>query len=486
MNIGQTSLIVFLSKLLGSALGFVATLYFARELGAEVIGLYTLVLTVVGWLILAGELGIGKAATKRISEGDKQGAYLSAAIIWVLTFASGLSVVVIISQTLLERYIAEFDQYVALSVVWFVVALLFIKLFYNMVFRALKGERKVHIEGLLDPVKIGGQSLIQIVLVIAGYGLLGMLVGYALGGIIVGILGLYWVSTRPSMPSKRHFVSLFDYAKFSWLGSLKSRTFNEVDILLLGVFAQSALVGVYSVAWSIAKFLDIFGSAVSSTMFPEISHTSARDAREAVSGLVEDSLAFTGLIAIPGIVGGTLLADRLLEIYGPEFVEGATVLALLIVATTLYSYQKQLMNGLNGIDRPDLAFRINAVFIALNAGLNVVLIPRYGLEGAAIASIASVAIATVLAYLTLSQLVEFRTPFGEIGRQITAALVMGVVVYGALEAIEATDALQHNALIVILLVGFGAGVYGLTLLGLSARFRATVERNLPFHVPFSG
>ncbi|SEH15900.1 Membrane protein involved in the export of O-antigen and teichoic acid [Natronorubrum sediminis] len=484
MNIGQTSLIVFLSKLLGSALGFVATLYFARELGAEVLGVYTLVLTVVSWLILAGEFGVGQATTKRISEGREQGAYLSAALVWITGFAVCLSLAVIVAQPILESYIAEFDHYVALSVVWFVVALLFIKLFYRTIDKTLKGERKVHIEGVLEPVKIGGQSLIQIVLVIAGYGLLGMLVGYALGGIIVGIVGLYWVSTQPSMPSKRHFVSLFDYAKFSWLGSLKSRTFNEVDILLLGVFAQSALVGVYSVAWSIAKFLDIFGGAVSSTMFPEISHTSAQNAREAVSGLVEDSLAFTGLIAIPGIVGGTLLADRLLELYGPEFVDGATVLALLIVATTLYSYQKQLMNGLNGIDRPDLAFRINAVFIVLNAGLNVVLIPRFGLEGAAIASIASVAVATILAYVTLSRLVDFRTPFGEIGRQITAALVMGVVVYGALETVETTAIVEHNAFIVVSLVGFGAGVYFLTLLALSARFRSTVERNIPLHVPY--
>ncbi|SIR63994.1 flippase [Natronorubrum thiooxidans] len=484
MKIGQASLVVFLSKLLASALGFIGTLYFARELGAEVLGLYALVMTVVGWLILAGELGVGQATTKRISEGDEQGAYLSAALVWVAGFAIVLSSAVIVGQPLLESYITEFDQYVALSVVWFVVVILFVKLFYKMVFRTLKGERKVHIAGLLDPVKIGGQSLFQIGLVVAGYGLLGMLVGYAIGGILVGLVGLYWVTVRPALPSKRHFRSLFDYAKFSWLGSLKSRTFNEVDILLLGVFVQSALVGVYAIAWSLAKFLELFGGAISSTMFPEISHTSSQESKQATAGLIEDSLAFTGLIAIPGFVGGTILAERLLRIYGPEFVQGAAVLALLIFATLLYSYQKQLMNGLNGIDRPDLAFRINAVFIVLNAGLNVVLIPQFGIEGAAFASVVSVTVALAFAYVTLRQLIEFHTPLGEIGRQVAAALVMGAVVFGLLETIETTAVVQHNVAIVLFLAGAGAGLYFLALFAISSQFRTTVERNLPVDIPF--
>jgi O-antigen/teichoic acid export membrane protein len=47
MNLGQTSVVYFVSKLLGSVLGFVATIYFARVLGAEVLGQYALVLALI-------------------------------------------------------------------------------------------------------------------------------------------------------------------------------------------------------------------------------------------------------------------------------------------------------------------------------------------------------------------------------------------------------------------------------------------------------
>ena len=486
MNIGQTSIVVFLSKLLGAALGFLATLIFARILGAEVIGLYALILTVVGWLTIAGQLGIGGAVKKRISEGEERGAYLTAATLFLLALATVVSVGVVLAGPLLETYIDEFDQYVAISVVWFVVALVFIRLFYKMVFRTLQGERKVHIAGLLDPVKTGGRGLVQIGFVLAGYGLLGMLAGYMLAGIFVGLLGLLWVSTRFERPGRRHFRSLFDYAKFSWLGGLRSRTFNEVDILVLGIFVQTSLVGVYSVSWSIANFLSLFGNAIRSTLFPEISHKSAQESDQAVAGLVEDALAYTGLFAIPGLIGGVILGDRLLRIYGEEFVEGAAVLGLLIVAVLLYSYQKQLMNSLNGLDRPDVAFRINAVFIVLNASLNVVLIWQYGIEGAAVATALSVAVSLVLSYRALSRLITFDLPYRQVAYQWVGALTMGAVVLGALELVEMTDVVANNAVIVLTLVGLGAGVYFLVVLALSREFRGTVDRNLPVDLPYLG
>jgi len=485
MRFGQTSVIIFVSKVFASVIGFCTTIYFARELGAEVLGIYALVLTLVGWLLLISELGIGQATTKRLSEGDEQGAYLAASVVWITGLTVLFSVGIVVFQPVFEGYVGEYSQYTSFPIAAVIVGLLVTMLLFKFCYRVLKGERLVYIVGLLNTLQVGGQSLIQLALVLAGAGLLGLFVGYAVGGVLVGIVGLYFITTRPTLPSKRHFKSLYDYAKFSWLGSLKSRTFNDVDILLLGVFVQSSLVGVYSVAWSIAKFLELFGGAISETMFPEISHTSAAETDNSVSGLIEDSLAYTGLIAIPGLVGGGVLADRLLRIYGPEFVKGAAVLALLILATLLHTYLKQLLNGLNGIDRPDLSFRINAVFIVLNASLNVLLIPQFGIEGAAAASVASVGVSLLLAYRVLKRLVPFRTPRAEISRQVVAALLMGGLILGGLELITAAGLLNHNFALVLLLVMGGAGVYFVTLLGISRRFRETVERNLPARLSLS-
>ncbi|WP_336024896.1 flippase [Halobellus salinisoli] len=472
MRIGQTSFVVFASKLVGSALGFVATLYFARTLGAAVLGQYALVLALVAWLSLAGNLGISSAITKRMSEGTDPDAYLAAGATVIGALGLGLSVLVLIFADAVNAYVGE-------PIASLVVALLLVGLFRALTSAALNGERKVHLTGLLSPIWIAVRSLVQIGLVVVGFGLVGMLAGYAVATLLIAVISLALVSAGLVRPAREHFENLYEYAKFSWLGGLQSRSFNDVDVLLLGVFVQSSLVGVYSAAWSVAQFLTLFDSAVSSTLFPELSRADAEDNRRAVADLVEQSLTYGGLILIPGLFGGVLLGERILRIYGPEFVQGASVLWILVLATLVYGYQKQLLNALNGIDKPKAAFRINAAFIATNVVLNVVLISALGVVGAAIATALSAGVGTALALSTLRSEVDFAVPSGEILRQFAAATTMALAVVGSETVIETATGLNHNFATVVLLVVVGAGTYFLSLLGISETFRTTVRENSP-------
>lgn len=485
MKIGQTSIIVFVSKVVASAVGFLTTLYFARVLGAEILGIYALVMTVVGWSTLVANFGISQAASKRISESDEEGAYLAAALVLLGLLLVLTSVTLLLLKPVLETYITDFSDYVTTSVVWFVILLLAASLFIHIVKHTLRGQQTVHISGLIEATNVGLYSLIQFVLVLLSFGLLGMLVGYLVGGLIAATAGVLWFRVRPTLPEKRHFRSLFEYARYSWLSGLKAKTFNQVDILILGIFVPSALVGVYSIAWSIAKFLDLFGAAVRETMFPEISQLSAEESKQAAAGLITDSLAYTGLIAIPGLVGGSVLAERLLRLYGDEFVRGTAIFGLLILAVLVYSYLKQLMNGLNAIDRPDLAFRVNITFILTNSVLNFVLIWAYGIEGAAVATVVSTVIALLLAYYLLSQLISFGIPVAALLRQAAAATVMGGVVFALLTVLDTTAIITNNAVIVVGLSGTGAMLYFVTLLAISTDFRETVDRNSPVDIPLT-
>lgn len=476
MRLGQTSFVVFASKLVGSALGFVATIYFARELGAAVLGSYALAIALVAWLKLAGNLGVASAMVKRMSEGEEPAAYATASAGLVALLGAILAALVLLFDGSVDAYVGE-------PVAALVAAILLVGLLESFGYAALRGERKVHVAGLLGPVGTGLRSLFQIGLVVAGFGLVGMLAGHLVGSLLVGLVAISLLSVGLERPTRRHVRSLYEYARYSWLGSLQSRSFNDVDVLLLGVFVQSSLVGVYAAAWSIANFLTLFDSAISTTLFPEISRASAAEEAASVSQMVEQSLAFGGLFLVPGLFGGALLADRLLRIYGPEFVAGTTVLWVLVLATLLYAYQKQLLTALNGLDRPDAAFRINAVFIATNVALNVALISTVGFVGAAVATALSAAFGVALSGYVLRRTIEFRVPVGEIGRQFLAAAVMAGAVRGLETLLEVGTDVEHNFAMVALLVAVGAATYFLTLFGLSARFRATVLANSPVGLP---
>ncbi|WP_049908864.1 MULTISPECIES: oligosaccharide flippase family protein [Halorubrum] len=480
MKLGQTSIVHFTSSFVSSVLGFVATVYIARILGPEPLGIYQVAIGLVSWLAILGKVGTSRAITKRVSEGNEPGEYTVAGAVIIL----GLFVLVAVGVVVFREQVAGYVEYPAAG---YIVVILLVVLLSGLVNALLVGLKLVHVSGLLSPIKTGGRAVSQILLIVAGASTAALFIGHILGFIAVIATGGYYVLRNlPSLgaPERRHFERLFDFAKFSWLGSLQSRMFSYTDVLVLGYFVSSGLIGIYTAAWNVGQFLILFSGTLQSTLFPEMSSIAANEDPQAVSKIVEQSLTFGGLFLIPGLFGGILLGERILQIYGPEFPEGAVILNILILANLFMGYQNQLLNTLNAIDRPDLAFRVNFVFVVVNVSLNVILVSLYGWIGAAVATATSVAVSLVLAYWHVDAIIDFRLPIGEIVRQFAAAGVMTAAVYTGLRAESTYRLVGHNFAVVILLVGIGAMTYFAVLLGLSRTFRETVFRNLPLGLPF--
>jgi O-antigen/teichoic acid export membrane protein len=251
-----------------------------------------------------------------------------------------------------------------------------------------------------------------------------------------------------------------------------------MDFIVLGAFVSPVLVGIYQIAWNLTNFIGIFSTSIQTSTFPELSHADATERRNRFKTIVTDSIANAGILSIPGLIGAVVIGDRLLRIYGDSFVRGATVLSLLIVAMLIYDYQSQLLNALNALDRPEVAFRVNATFIMINIALNIVLVFLFGWIGAAVATIISAAIGLTLAFWYLYGLLRFELPLAEIGRQVAAAVMMGLVVFGSRKLIESSG-FASNVIIVLLLVAIGAASYFLLLSIISQRFRSIVRDNTP-------
>lgn len=475
LRLGQTSIVFFLSKLLASALGFVAAIYIARLLGSGALGIYSVATAVVSWLVLFGTMGVTSGITKRVSERDESNAYAVAGVCLISVFAIGSAAVILLFRE-------QVNDYIGFAAAGFVAAMVVVTLAQSAVMSLLNGRKLVHIAGGLSPVKTGSRAGTQIAALSVGLGIAGLFGGYIVGYLVVifgGSLVLVRSFDDVAMPRYRHFRGILSFAKYAWLGGLRSKAFNWVDIALLGFFASNALIGYYTAAWNIAQFLIIFGSAISRTLFPEMSESAVEDDSDAVSDLLNTALSYAGLIMIPGLVGGVLIGERVLRIYGPDFTQAGLVLSVLILATLLQSYQKQLTTTLNALDRPDVAFRVNLIFVVSNVGLNVLLIVVYGWIGAAVATALSVGVSLVVAYEYMNSLLEFTVPIGEIARQWVAAGLMACFLVAVLWIDTRYVAIESNLLFISLTVPSGAALYFCSLLALSRRFRVTVRDNLP-------
>lgn len=473
MRIGQTSAVHFGSQVVSSLAGFVATLYIARGLGSGTLGTFAVFIAVVIWgkALLGG--GIQEAITKRMSEQGGGGGDLAAGVVvQALVFLPVVALLLI--------FAGRVNDFLGFEGAGLLTTGLFVILALATGRAALRGEQKVHVAAVLRPVEQIVSSGIQLGVVFLGLlggGVVGLVWGYIAGAAVAGVIGLAVLGTQLRRPTSENFRRVVGFTRYAWLSGIEERSFSAMDTVVLGVFVSSTLVGYYEVAWNVASILAIFGVSLAQTLFPAMSELDSADEREAVAGLLNDGLAYTGLFLLPGLVGTIVVGEHVLGIYGTEFRQAALVMIILVVGRLVYAYEAQLTTTLNAIDEPAVAFRVNLVFVVLNLGLNVALVALYGWVGAAVGTTLSAAVGLVVAYRAVTARLSVTIPAIEIGRQAVAALIMGGIIY-ALESVLVPNG-PASVFETLALVGTGAGVYFVLLGAISSRFRAALLDNVP-------
>ncbi|WP_256289030.1 polysaccharide biosynthesis C-terminal domain-containing protein [Halobellus inordinatus] len=458
MRLAKTTVAYFLAQVGKSLAGFVATLYIARVLGPTPLGQYAVVLALSFWLALPAG-AISSAIKKRVSEGTDQAEYLWTGVGMSVTIALLFAVVIVAFRPYVNDYIGT-DVALLLGV------LIVSKSLFQTTSTGLHGLRMVAKGGYTQFIERLLRTGLQIFLIWLSFEVFGLVLGHILSLAAATVVAVLWSTVGVSLPSVDHAKDLYSYAKYAWLSSLKGRAFSWIDTIVLALFVSSSLIGIYEVAWSLASMFALVSISIHQTLFPEFSDLETDGNFDQIHHYLNEGLVFIGVFAIPGLFGGTVIGSRVLEIYGSEFSKGSLVLVVLIAARLLAAYEQQFLSVINAIDRPDVAFRINGLFVVANVSLNLGLVYLYSWIGAAVATLISVVITTVAGYIALTKLIgRPDVPYPEIAQEIIAALVM----VGAVILIEPTA--PESVAGTVALVLLGAGVYGTILVAISSRIR---------------
>lgn len=458
MRLGKTVIVRFGSEVVVSIAGFGATFAIARLLGADGLGIYALGIAAIT-VARMPFAGIFRSLTKRISEGHDQGQYVVAGLLCISSLAVLFSGIAFVFDDQINAYVGE-------PVALLLLLVLLAEAAMGVIAGTLNGQKNVALHGVLKAVERTGRTAGQIALVLVGLGVAGLFIGHAASLFVVAALGALFVKHRPSIPDREIVHDLLSYAKYSWLTDLRSTTFGWMDTIVLGFFVASSLIGIYEVSWMLSSFLALLSISIRGALFPEISELSADEAYDEIHHFLNEGLVFTGFVLIPGFFGALAIGDDVLRIYGPEFTEGVYVLLLLILARTADAYATQLASAIDAVNRPDVTFRINLAFIAVNLSLNVVLVYSFGWYGAAVATLLSGLVILALAYRSLTGLIgRPDIPYGEIGKELSGGVIMFVCVY------LLDDLLPTGHYYTVFMVFLGVAIYLAATLATSRRIR---------------
>jgi O-antigen/teichoic acid export membrane protein len=468
-TIQRQSIVSLFWQIAFTAIGFLSTMYFAHAVGAAVLGSYFLFLAYYGLISMVTDGGFGGAAVKRISEGDEQDSYFSA--YFALRLMSTIAGVVIL--LVFKDYFDDLNN--SGMFVWLIVALL-VSMIAGPISTGVTGKGKMGIRNTCEGISNILRIIFQIIAIYLGYETAGLAGGLVAGIIGAAIIEFRFFDLRFVNFKWYHIKSLSVFSFWLFLTSSGLLVFSQADTVLIGYFMNTEDVGIYRVALQFTAVATFSSYAIRSTLWPRISQWGKANEISLVEESLARAISYSLILAIPVFVGGMLLGDHLLgSFYGVDFVQGYHTLIVLLAVQVVNVFQYFFTMYLDALNYPKESFQVTAVGVGTNILLNIILIPFMGINGAAIATLATMTLNALLAWQALSKHIIIRLEVNCLSNIMTSSVIMGVLI-----GVYRLFVPLSNIWLTVLPVVFGALVYGFLLLKLDKKvcdeMRHIVER----------
>lgn len=370
-----------------------SSIVIARVLEPEGRGIYATVLTIAELTMLLGSIGVAKAAIYHVARARAGDADIRVAA-FRLSIANGAAVTAMLVGLafLLPRWLPGVPtETLLLAAPLGVVALL-----RGLWEGFLRGEQRNHaVNGAavafatLFVAMVGGAWIVDALSteVAVALRVASVTVAAALVAVLVRRRGTGLGGGRFRTSSARALVGYgIPYAA---IGVLQNASYR-LDILLVQGFLGSAAVGHYSIAVSFGEMLWYLPAAVGFVLLPRVAGGSG--AAETAT-LARWTFALTALAACClGVAAEPLIG----LLYGEAYLPAVAPLRLLLVGLVANVWYQVLSGYLLGRGRLKGLVGVTGVGLAVNVALNVVLIPRLGIGGAALASSVSYTVTGLL------------------------------------------------------------------------------------------
>ena len=424
VSFGRETLKGVTAKLATFGFGFLATAFFARELGPAAFGGFFLLLSVVQFANRIPH-GVGGACQKRLAEADTSNEEL-------LGLTLGVSATcALVAAALAAAGGAHLAAYTGvpnaapLAVGLFAAISSFLPLQF-----LLAGTGRFGITNWIDLLREVTKTVLQFGLVALGFGVTGMAVGFVAATAVCLPVVLYFLGVRPAVPSRDTVRYVWAYARFNVPSNVVGKAYTRFDVFLLGGIGLTAAVGYYEVALSLTALATLVSGVVMDGLISRTSNLASRD--RPVADAVEAVTAYTSVLAVPMLVLAVLLGTPIVTaVYGADY-RAAVPFVLGIAAYRVVQTQREpLDSAVKGVGRPDAVFRVSSVTLAVNLALGVAFVLAVGAVGVVAATVVAETVRCLLLHRALRRngIVVPILP-GPLRAQCKSGVAMAVVVAG--------------------------------------------------------
>ena len=409
-RIGKASSGVFASNGLGVVLAFFNSIFLTRTLGVTGRGEFAVFSAAIGLLSLLLGFGFDTALRYHMAKGTvATERVLSSLVLFVAFIGAAVFCLAHLNHVLFtnELFLPSPKQTVPFELL--LAGVVLSSLAYSGIGAVLAGHQRfkalniasialpavsVLVFGTLLWLKNGLFPWIGSSQVFAAYLGLQLFNAIALGAVACRILGLRWSWSlvEPGMLS-----SMARYASLTYVANLAQFLNYQLDIWIVQYFERSKALGLYSLAGNLALMFLLLPRSASTVLLPAMASPGSDVSMAQAARVARLLMALNILVAIPVAMTAVWWLPFL---YGRDFTGSIWPFAILLTGCAPFALSVVQAGVLAGINRVDVNMKASAVGLLVTIILDFILIPRYGINGAATASAASYIVTT--AYVTIS------------------------------------------------------------------------------------
>lgn len=425
-GMGRGTLYLMLASGVFLATGYVIHFGLGRYLGPEIYGIFGVVLALMSTVHLLLTTGFPQGASKHIAE-DNAGAgsiiresTKIQVLLSLLVFALYFGLAGVIADLLNDPTLTPYIRISSLVIPAYALYSVYNNGYLNGLRRFGQQAKTTILSSL---VKVGA----VFALIFLGLSVTGAILGYLVAALVGFLLALKYLGPVEKSSANFKWSKLIKFGIPATLVSVVLFLLMSIDLFVVkALLAADVDTGYYTSAATLAKIPYFIFGGLALTLLPSISRsTSINDARLTRS-YIHQSLRYMLMLLIPVVLVMSATSDELISlVYSSRYIEAAKPFSLLIFGLGFLTVFLVLANIIMGSGKPHIAMGIALPLVPLDIVLNLFLIPRYGLPGAALATTITAALGMVIAAVYV--LVRFRTLVGI--RSLLKICLASLVVY---------------------------------------------------------
>jgi len=388
--------ITFVGVILGRGLSYVSHIVIARLLGAELFGLYILGLSLLNFSARISNMGLDSGALRYVSvyNGEGNKGKVKGTIIQTVGFSFLVGLVVGLALFVSAKWIATvlFRNLELTNIIKiFAVGVPFMASMNvaAVVTRAFqKMQYAVYINNIYYPVT---KLILVILLYLFGLKLYGAIWATVSAAVLGLMFAFFYIKKLfpEILAATRPIFGTIELLKFSiplLFANLSSFFLMWSDTIILGYFRPVIEVGIYRAAVQTALLLELILGAFNWVFAPIIANLYHRKELHAIETIFKNTTKWISYLSLPIFLIIIFEAKEILGIFGVEFTKGWLVLVIFSFSLFMNNAIGPVGSILTMTGHQNLWFCLCLLTASLNIILNISLIPKFGMLGAAIAT----------------------------------------------------------------------------------------------------